>query len=195
MSEEDGCYFVCENNITSRGDGRDGPVRLEFITSTHGEWINDIARRFEAFHDGTVEINVVVVSASKLSEEIINEARERTSIFDGYVTPPAVSGSVVEFDAWADFTPFLNESSANLVDWSDVLIGYRNIATVEKRILLYPLDGDLLSLYYRKDVLDAFGLQVPRTWDEYNVVAQATHGKVFDNITLSGYVRNGAVCR
>jgi multiple sugar transport system substrate-binding protein len=194
MSDEDGCYLVCKSNITSRaGDVNDGPVRLEFITSDHGSWITDIARRFEAFHNGGVEINFLVVSADKLSEEIVNEARGRTGIFDGYVTPPAVAGSVVEFDAWADFTPFLNESSSNLVDWSDILIGYREIATVEKQILMYPLDGDLLSLYYRKDVLDAFGLQVPRTWDEYNMVAQATHGQVFENITLCGYVRNASV--
>jgi ABC-type glycerol-3-phosphate transport system substrate-binding protein len=194
MSEDDACYLVCKNNITSRdGNGTNGPVRLEFITSDHGKWIKDIARRFEALHGGSVEVNFLVVSANKLSEEIVNEAMGRTAIFDGYVTPPAVSGSVVEFDAWADFTPFLNESSSNLVDWSDVLIGYRQIATVEKQILMYPLDGDLLSLYYRKDVLEAFGLQVPRTWDEYNIVAEATHGKVFENKTLSGYVRNVSV--
>jgi multiple sugar transport system substrate-binding protein len=184
MSKNDECHLVCANNITSRK-----PVQLDFITSPQGEWITDVARRFEVFKDGAVQINVLVVSDTKLSEEIINEAIGRTAIFDGYITPPAVSGSVVEFDAWADFTSYLNESSSSLADWSDILIAYRQrIATVEGKILMYPLDGDLLSLYYRKDVLDAFGLQVPRTWDEYNTVAEATHGKVFNNETLSGYV-------
>jgi multiple sugar transport system substrate-binding protein len=41
-------------------------------------------------------------------------------------------------------------------------------------------------LYYRDDVLRYFNLQVPRTWDEYNEVAKAVHGKVYQNTTLVG---------
>lgn len=54
------------------------------------------------------------------------------------------------------------------------------------RNLAGPRDGDILSLYYRKDVLEQFGLQVPRTWDEYNDVAKAVHGQRFGNTTLVG---------
>ena len=49
-----------------------------------------------------------------------------------------------------------------------------------------PLDGDVLSMFYRKDILKHFGLKVPRTWEEYAAVAAATHGQVYENQTLVG---------
>ena len=36
-----------------------------------------------------------------------------------------------------------------------------------------------------KKMLDT-GLELPRTWDQYNAIAAATHGKVFKNQTLIG---------
>lgn len=32
-------------------------------------------------------------------------------------------------------------------------------------------------LFYRKDILEANGLEVPKTWDEYITVAEALQGK------------------
>ena len=39
------------------------------------------------------------------------------------------------------------------------------------------IDGDFQMVYYRKDVLDAAGVQPPKTWDEYLEAAKAIHGK------------------
>jgi multiple sugar transport system substrate-binding protein len=83
--------------------------------------------------------------------------------------------------------PFISETSERFKDWADILVGYRKyIAQYQDQIIMYPLDGDLLSLFYRKDVLEHFGLTVPRTWDEYSYVLQQTHGKTFENQTLYG---------
>jgi multiple sugar transport system substrate-binding protein len=184
------CILVCKNNATNVASLLDGNlVRLEFMTQHNGAWIRDIAKRFEDFKNGNVEIDVVVVPFSKLNEEIINSAVSKIAVYDGYVTPPTIAGSIVEYNGWADLTPFIQESASNIEDWSDILIGYRqHVAFYRGQNIMYPLDGDLLSLYYRKDVLAYYGLKVPRTWDEYNQVAAATHGKVFENQTLSGYV-------
>lgn len=52
---------------------------------------------------------------------------------------------------------------------------------------MMPLDGDVISLYYRKDVLAHFGFDhPPRTWDEYEEVAAAVHGQRYENTTLVG---------
>jgi multiple sugar transport system substrate-binding protein len=82
---------------------------------------------------------------------------------------------------------FIGETVERSKDWSDILLGYRKyIAQYEEKIIMYPLDGDSLSLFYRKDILRQFNLSVPRTWDEYTHVAQQTNGQVFDNQTLVG---------
>lgn len=147
-----------------------------------------IAKKYlESRSDVTVNVTFVKVDFRQLAADIINEAANGLQLYDGFVTPPTVSGSVVEYGGWADFTSYIQASPARLADWSDILIGYRKkIAQYENQNILFPLDGDILGLYYRADVLEAFGLQVPRTWDEYNEVAKAVHGKEFEGKKLSG---------
>ena len=73
------------------------------------------------------------------------------------------------------------------LDWPDILLPFRKyVAQFEGKIYMLPLDGDIHSMYVRNDILDFFGLGVPRTWDEYNNVAKSLHGKVYNNMTLSG---------
>jgi len=92
----------------------------------------------------------------------------------------------VEYNGWADLTPYINENQGT-VNWADILLGYReNIAQYEGNIIMFPLDGDLLNLFYRKDILEHFNLKPPRTWDEYSEVAKAVHGQTYENQTLVG---------
>ena len=51
-----------------------------------------------------------------------------------------------------------------------------------------PFDGDLLHLFYNKEILDYYNFDSPRTWQEYNDIAEQVHGKIFPptNKTLMG---------
>lgn len=53
---------------------------------------------------------------------------------------------------------------------------------------MVPFDGDLLHLFYNKEILDYYKFQPPRTWQEYNEIAEKVHGQVFPltNKTLTG---------
>lgn len=74
-----------------------------------------------------------------------------------------------------------------IADWTDVLLALRTYVTsFEDKIYMILLDGDTHTLFYRRDVLEAFGLKVPRTWNEYTKVAKAIHGKKFNGTELSG---------
>lgn len=157
------------------------------MSFTAGKWIASVARDFEEYKRGSVVVEVVDVPWAQILDDVVNEATSKTGIYDGFVTGPIVSGSIVAHDGWADLAPFISETPERTKDWSDILLGYRKyIAQYEDQILMYPLDGDLLSLFYRRDILDHFGFPVPRTWDEYNYIAEQTHGKVFENETLVG---------
>lgn len=134
-----------------------------------------------------VDLQFIRVPNGDLHEDIVNEAQSKVGLYDGFLTPPEVIGSVALQDGWADLKPFIQESQERAQDWADIMLGYRRfMAQYENKILLFPLDGDMLSMYYRKDILEHFGLKVPRTWDEYVQVAEVTHGKMYENQTLSG---------
>lgn len=188
------CTNVCPTNVTAfqsefncaESARTEGIVTLKFLTGEFGAWIEGSIKRFNELNP-SVNVEMVVVSLSELSPNIINEATSKTGLFDGFITPPGVMGSIVEADGWADLKPYIEASTSRIQDWSDILLSYRKwIAQYQDRILMFPLDGDVLSLFYRKDVLEEFGLEVPRTWDEYNAVAAAVHGRVSKNKTLVG---------
>lgn len=84
-----------------------------------------------------------------------------------------------------DLGKFVRESA--VLDWLDVFLAFREVTTVyEGKVYMIPLDGDVLSFFYRRDILEHFNLKVPRTWDEYAEVAEAVHGKTYNGTTLSG---------
>ena len=37
---------------------------------------------------------------------------------------------------------------------------------------MIPLDGDVLSFYYRKDLFEKYDKQPPKTWEEYTELAK-----------------------
>jgi len=120
-----------------------------------------------------------------LFEEIENDARSGGGLFDGYYTNPVILGTAAILNGFLDLTPFVRESP--VADWTDVLLALRTYVTsFEDKIYIILLDGDTHTLFYRKDVLEAFGLKPPRTWNEYIEVAKAVHGKTFNDIELSG---------
>lgn len=152
-----------------------------------GTWINTAARDFEQYKQGSVKVEIVETPWDQVIENIVNEAVSKTGLMDGFITAPGVSGSVVPHDGWANLAPFISETADRTKDWADIVLGYRQyIAQYQEEIIMYPLDGDVLSMFYRKDILEHFGLPVPRTWDEYSLVSQHVHGKTYENETLVG---------
>jgi ABC-type glycerol-3-phosphate transport system substrate-binding protein len=195
------CTMVCPANLTLFQDSlsdcgggdivTDGSVvadtiLLKFLTADYGDWIKPLAEQFSQDRPD-VNVELVIVSLAELSPNIINEARSKTGLFDGFITPPGVMGSIVEENGWADLRSKIESTASSRSDWLDIFLSYRKwISQYQDEILMYPLDGDVLSLFYREDVLDAFGFQKPRTWDEYNQIAAAVHGKIYKNHTLTG---------
>ena len=118
-------------------------------------------------------------------DEIRSQLEGKLPLYDGFICGPAIVGTAVQLDGFLDLTSYTREHQE--LKWLDVLRGFReNIAVYDGRVRMFPLDGDAHFMYYREDVLEAFNLQVPRTWDEYWQVAKAVHGKTFKNQTMVG---------
>jgi len=144
--------------------------------------------RFEEYKNGQVKIDVSVVSGfDTLFSEIENDARLGLGLFDVFITPPTIMGSVAPYNGFADLTAYIQENY--LEEWLDIFPGYREIiASYNGKILMTPFDGDLLHLFYNKEILDYYNFDSPRTWQEYNDIAEQVHGKIFPatNKTLMG---------
>jgi ABC-type glycerol-3-phosphate transport system substrate-binding protein len=154
----------------------------------------------------TVQLNRVGGDFTALQEELIASASSPSpstnSTWDGSIFPVQIMGALVEANALWDWTDYIDEAPADkssptsgsensssssssdnhahnsLLQWPDVLPFFRNeVAVYDTQVKVLPLDGDLLLMYYRKDLLEEHGLNVPRTWDEYTQVAKYFHNK------------------
>ena len=91
--------------------------------------------------------------------------------WDGALFPAQLVGTLVQSDVLWDMSDYARDSLE--LDWPEMLPFFRyQVATLDKRTRLIPLDGDLLSMYYRKDLFEEYDIPIPRTWDEYNAAAK-----------------------
>ena len=67
--------------------------------------------------------------------------------------------------------PAVASSDFNLADLSPTV----DALTFDGQVYGFPSEGDTAWLWYRKDLLEEAGLEVPQTWEEFEAAAQALH--------------------
>ena len=144
-----------------------------------------IERAAAEYHDDTgVRIQLDWINDESLRVAEL-QGQLQLPLYDGFVIPSHLIGSAAQFDGFMDLTEIVRTRPE--LEWSDIFLGFRdNVAVYDKRVYLLPLDGDANYMFYRADVLEAFNLTVPRTWEEYWQVAKEVHGKEYEGKTMYG---------
>ena len=151
-------------------------VTVNLITQT-GAIQEPLQRRAPDFEKLTgAKINVIAVPFSDLYQKVLTDWASGTNSVDVAVFAPQwmvdyISGGYLE-----DLTPRVEADSA--IEQNDVGAFFRDFSEkYNGKIYMLTLDGDFHMMYYRKDLLEEAGLEVPKTWDEYLAVAKALNGK------------------
>jgi multiple sugar transport system substrate-binding protein len=83
-------------------------------------------------------------------------------------------------------------------DLQSYLRPYAEANTVDGKVVALPAYADAMFLYYRKDLLDKYGLQPPKTWDELAIAAkkvtEGEHNPDLQGLSFQGKAIEGAVC-
>jgi len=83
-------------------------------------------------------------------------------------------------------------------DMSVYLPAYAEANTVDGKVVALPAFADAMFLYYRKDLLDKYGIAPPKTWEELAAAAQqVAAGEKNPNLqglSFQGKAIEGAVC-
>ncbi|CAB9517852.1 Receptor-type guanylate cyclase gcy [Seminavis robusta] len=164
--EEDGVFRPQTVQMLSPG----GPdAYLDFIANR----FRSRAALFKERTGHTVETVGLGDELAELTQEILADVDAK--VYDGYVFLPFLAGSVLEKGGLADLTEFVRTNQD--VRWPDIFPFNREVQAVfDHTVRLLPCDGDVHSLYYRKDLFDDYNIAVPRTWDEYTEAAKFFHG-------------------
>lgn len=101
-----------------------------------------------------------------LQKRLLSGEDTNTEPWDGAMFPTHLSGSLQD-DLW-ELDDYLATSSHS----SGVLPFFQRQAMYGNVTKIIPLDGNIARMLYRKDLLQQHNVTVPRTWDEYERVAQ-----------------------
>jgi trehalose/maltose transport system substrate-binding protein len=88
-----------------------------------------------------------------------------------------------------DFNEYLTEDEIGQY-FADMITGQ----TVDGKLVAIPWFSDAAGLYARTDLLEEYGIEIPTTWDELTVAAEAVqeaHRAVTGNDDFYGYVWQG----
>lgn len=83
-------------------------------------------------------------------------------------------------------------------DMSVYLPAYAEANTVDGKVVALPAFADSMFLYYRKDLLEKYGIQPPKTWDELKAAVKKINGGEnnpdLQGLSFQGKAIEGAVC-
>ncbi len=98
--------------------------------------------------------------------------------FDVMATFPEVDGLQFASNGWYEpLSPYVNDPSKTNPDYNfeDFPPGVQNAMTINGELITVQWEAQTILMYYRKDLLEAAGLEVPNTFDEWTEAVAAIH--------------------
>jgi multiple sugar transport system substrate-binding protein len=139
-----------------------------------GYGVKKRAPEFEALTGAT--INVIDSTFADLYTSILTDQATGTNSYDAFVMAPLWMADFVTPGYLEDLSPYVANDPD--IQWDDIAPFFRNFnSSFGGNIYMITLDGDFHMLYYRKDILEAAGVEPPKTWDDYLAIAEQFHGQ------------------
>ena len=136
-----------------------------------------------------IKLEVVESQVNEMFPKMLQEHRAKTGAYDVLSVVPAWMGDMARAGALEPLDEYVDKYGYRdeLQDIADV---YReNQMKIGDTIYGFPDDGDVLILYYRKDIFEEMGLSVPTTWEEFYEVSKAITDKHAPDIYGAGFMR------
>jgi multiple sugar transport system substrate-binding protein len=141
-------------------------------------------------HDNLVK--VAAAYQEKTGNKVTVEEVAREAYFDKLTTTFVGGGSDydaayvmsdwipswVKADALKDLTSFINDPKVAMPGLDLKVFGKAlEFFTFDNKLYVYPSEGDTAWLWYRTDLVEAKGVKIPETWDEYLEAAKALNNQ------------------
>jgi len=121
-------------------------------------------------------VNIITVPFADLYTKILTDFATGTNSIDAIVFPPQWMVDFANPGYLLPLDKFIAKDKK--IDWNGITPFIRDFSTrYAGKIYSVPLDGDMLTIYYRKDLLKRDGLKPPETWDQYVSIAKHFQGK------------------
>lgn len=166
-------------------------IRVLLANHPYGDLLKAAIPQFE--QQSGIKVNLESLQESQLTTKLTTEFATRSSSVDVFMTRPLQDGKLFSKNKW--YEPL---AGYDFADYPANAVGF---VTFDGRPSIVPIVTEWQVLFYRKDLLAAAGLQVPKTLDELaaaaeklntaNVAGLASRGKGAAAVTqISSYLYN-----
>lgn len=166
-------------------------IRVLLANHPYGDLLKSAIPQFE--QQSGIKVNLESLQEGQLSTKLTTEFATKSSSVDVFMTRPLQDGKIFAKNGW--YEPLTG------YDFADYPQNAVSFVTFDGKPTIVPLVTEWQVLFYRKDLLAAAGIAVPKTLDELAAAAEklnsggvaglASRGKGAAGVTqLSSYVYN-----
>jgi multiple sugar transport system substrate-binding protein len=175
---------------SSDGDGGEGGEQTLRVTLANHVWtdiVKDKISEFEAAHEG-VTVEVTQLGEDQLSDQYNVKLNAGTDEIDVMMYRPLQEGKLFAQNGYlADLSDYVTQDAE--WDWSDFQAGPVEATTYEGQVVGVPIITEQEVLYYRTDVLEQLGIEVPSTLEEL----EAASKQIKEQGQMAGFVARTGV--
>ncbi|GMH38948.1 hypothetical protein BSKO_06846 [Bryopsis sp. KO-2023] len=121
------------------------------------------------------EVIVHGVSEEEMLQQMDDQLSSEDLFYSGWILPHIFVPKLSEQGALLDVTTNVTENQG--LDWEDVVQYFQDYgAKYLDKIMAIPMDGNMMILYYRKDLFVSNNLKLPTTWEQVLEMAERFNG-------------------
>ncbi|WP_405608296.1 ABC transporter substrate-binding protein [Streptomyces sp. NBC_00076] len=160
------CSGTSDSSLRSTGK----TTRVTFWSALRGS--QEVVDAFNKTHDSVqVDFQQIPSGTQGGYAKLSNAARAGNAPDVATIEYPQIPGFAIDGVA-RDITDLVGDSLRR-----KLLPQALGLTTFQGRVFSVPLDVEPMVLHYRADLFDRFGLQVPRTWEEFAELARTVRRK------------------
>lgn len=175
---------ACGGGSSSGGGGGGGGTLM--LTLSNHPWtdvVKDLLPRFE--EESGLKVELTTLGEDQLSDQYKVKLNSGASDIDVAMLRPLQEGKLFSRNGW--LLP-LDDQVSGASDWNWDDFQAQGAATTDEGIVCVPIVVEQEVMYYRTDLLEAAGLEVPATFDDLEAAAKAIQEA---NDGVFGFVARG----
>jgi multiple sugar transport system substrate-binding protein len=159
-------------SCSSSSEQEDEGSKTLNVTLANHVWTDIVTASLPAFEEETgIKVNLTQLGEDQLSDQYNVKLNAGSDEIDVMMYRPLQEGKLFAQNGWlADLTDYTESNDE--WDWADFQSGPVESTTVDDEVVGVPTITEREVLYYRKDLLEAAGLEVPTTLEELESAAK-----------------------
>jgi len=167
-----GSAFLFAAGQGEASSDKNDPVVVAIWSSPEHDNLVKTAKKYT--EETGVEIIIEEIARESYFDKIKTVIVAQSDDYDVFYNMTDEVPAMIEAEGLTDLNQYINDPSIVSPDFDMAAIqsGAKYFADGDK-LYGFPSEGDTAWMFYRKDLLEANGFDVPQTWDEYYKVAKA----------------------